>query len=127
MACFVESIVVAGVLSVVKKGVAKKEEACGSVQNTAHKISWSRKLGWLVNMLWGGAFLLCIEHIWHGEIVAYPPFLTAMSSPEDTQAMIHEILTIGSAQVALIVAIWAIMVVCADKMYANLTSKAQMA
>lgn len=123
MACFVESIVVAGVLSAVKRGVAKQEKAKGSVQ----KISWSRKIGWLVNMLLGGAFLLFIEHIWHGEIVAYPPFLTAMSSPEDTQAMIYEILTIGSAQVALIVASWVVMVVCAERMYANLTSKAQMA
>ncbi len=123
MACFVESIVVAGVLSVVKKGVTKQESANKNVQ----KISWSRKLGWLVNMLWGGAFLLCIEHMWHGEIVAYPPFLTAMGSPEDMQAMVYEILTIGSAQVALIVAIWAVMVVCADKMYSNLTSKAQIA
>lgn len=123
MACFVESIVVASVLSVVKKNVTKQEKSNEDVQ----KISWSRKLGWLVNMLWGGAFLLFVEHIWHGEIVAYPPFLTAMSSPEDTQAMIHEILTIGSAQVVLIVAIWAMMVVCADKMYSNLTSKAQMA
>lgn len=122
MACFVESIVVAGVLSAVKKGVAKQEEAKANVQ----KISWSRKIGWLINMLLGGAFLLFIEHLWHGEIVAYPPFLTAMSSPEDTQAMLYEILTIGSAQVALIVAIWAIMVVCAEKMYRNL-SKAQMA
>lgn len=122
MACFVESIVVAGVLSAVKKSVAKQEEAKGSVQ----KISWSRKIGWLINMLLGGAFLLFIEHIWHGEIVAYPPFLTAMSSPEDAQAMVYEILTIGSAQVALVVAIWVVMVVCAEKMYANL-SKAQMA
>ena len=126
MACFVESIVVAGVLSVVKKNVARQEKAKNNVQ-ALHKISWSRKLGWLVNMLWGGVFLLCIEHIWHGEIVAYPPFLTAMSSAEETQAMMYEILTIGSAQVALIVAIWAIMVVCADKMYANLTSKTQIA
>ena len=123
MACFVESIVVAGVLSAVKRSVAKQEKAKENVQ----KISWSRKIGWLVNMLLGGAFLLFIEHIWHGEIVAYPPFLTAMSSPEDTQAMIYEILTIGSAQVALIVAIWVVMVVCAERMYANLTSKAQMA
>lgn len=122
MACFVESIVVAGVLSAVKKGVAKQEEAKANVQ----KISWSRKIGWLINMLLGGAFLLFIEHLWHGEIVAYPPFLTAMSSPEDTQAMLYEILTIGSAQVALIVAIWAIMVVCAERMYRSL-SKAQMA
>lgn len=45
-----------------------------------------------------------------------------MGSPEDTQAMIYEILTIGSAQVALIVAIWAVMVICVDKMYANLNS-----
>ncbi|WP_297809684.1 hypothetical protein [uncultured Helicobacter sp.] len=127
MACFVESIVVASVLSVAKKSIAKQEETQKNMQENSHKISWSRKLGWLVNMLWGGVFLLCIEHIWHGEIVAYPPFLTAMSSPEHTQAMIYEILTIGSAQVALIVAIWTIMVVCADKMYANLASKTQIA
>lgn len=127
MACFVESIVAAGVVSAVKRSVLKQEKVNENVQKTSHKISWSRKLSWLVNMLLGGAFLLFIEHIWHGEIVAYPPFLTAMSSPEDTQAMIYEILTIGSAQVALITAIWVVMIVCADKMSANLTSKTQMA
>ncbi len=123
MACFVESIVVAGVLSVSKKALQRKEQSLGS-QNDS-KISWSRKIGWLINLLLGGAFLLAIEHIWHGEIVAFPPFLTALSSPDDTQTMIYEILTVGSAQVALIVAIWAVMIMWADRVVAK--SKTQCA
>jgi hypothetical protein len=58
-------------------------------------------------MLLGGSFLLMIEHVWHGEITYFPPFLTAMNNPEDTAEMIHEILTVGvSMDVALTVS-WA--------------------
>ena len=48
---------------------------------TPTEIPWSRKLKWLSYLLWGGALLLCFEHIWHGEVVPFFPFLTAMSDP----------------------------------------------
>lgn len=78
-------------------------------------------------MFWGGIFLLLIEHIWHGEIVLFPPFLTAMGSPEDTQVMLYEILTIGSAQVALIFVVWIAMVLFVDKVYARSNSQVRVA
>ncbi|MEM1689857.1 MAG: hypothetical protein QXX33_03300 [Candidatus Hadarchaeales archaeon] len=33
-------------------------------------------VGWLNAMLWGGSLMLMVEHVAHGEIVPYPPFLT---------------------------------------------------
>ena len=71
---------------------------------------FSRKLRWLSNMLWGGSLLLLVEHIWHGEIVPWPPFLTAMESPAETSAMLGEIATVGVAMAALITAVWGIAV-----------------
>ena len=70
----------------------------------------SLKLKWLSTMLWGGTILLIIEHIWHGEVVPWPPFLTAMSNPEDTAAMIHEIATHGVLMAAMVTFVWATMV-----------------
>ena len=54
------------------------------------KIPFSRKLKWLKNMLWGGAALLAYEHVWHGEVVPWFPFLTAAANPEDTAVMLRE-------------------------------------
>ena len=63
------------------------------------------KLHWLVKMSLGGSFLLAIEHVYHGEIIFTPPFLTAMKSAEDTQEMLHEMATVGvSMAVVLVVA-----------------------
>ena len=69
-----------------------------------------RKLRWLSYMLWGGAILLCFEHIWHGEVVPYPPFLTAASSPTDTAEMLHEMSTVGVTMAILVTAVWLVMV-----------------
>ncbi len=66
------------------------------------------RLGLLNAMLWGGVLLLAVEHIWHGEIVPWPPFLTAMGSPEDFSIMLHEMATNGVAMALTITIIWAI-------------------
>ncbi len=68
------------------------------------------KLRWLSTMLWGGTALLAIEHIWHGEVVPWPPFLTAMENPADTAAMIHEMITHGTLMALLVTLTWGIMV-----------------
>ena len=95
MACFLAPAAEAVVTTVLQKKLDQKEKEAehGSVEhieNTQsiqestkpkHKISWSRKLKWLNTMLWGGSALLCVEHIWHGEVVPWPPFLTAMQTP----------------------------------------------
>ena len=62
-------------------------------------------------MLWGGAVLLCFEHLWHGEVVPYPPFLTAAADPGDTAEMLHEMSTVGVCMALLITAVWVGMVI----------------
>ena len=62
----------------------------------------------------GGCILLAFEHLWHGEIVPWFPFLTAMSSPEDTTEMLHEMATVGVTMAALITVVWFVMCKVAD-------------
>ena len=99
MACFTAPAAEAIVTTIVKKHVPSEAEP--------GKVSWSRKLGWLSNMLWGGSVLLLLEHIWHGEVVLYPPFLTAMYNAADTAEMLHEIATVGVGMAVLVTAVWA--------------------
>ena len=101
MACF--TIPLAG--AAIAAGAGKLE----SVRRSRNP--FLAKLPWLVKLGLGGSFLLAIEHIYHGEVVLYPPFLTAMNDPADTQAMLHEIATTGVSMAALLVAVWAGMVV----------------
>jgi hypothetical protein len=73
------------------------------------KITWSKRLSWLMALLWGGVLLLAFEHFWHGEVVPFPPFLTAMSSPEDTAEMLHEMATVGVSMAITVTAFWGVM------------------
>ena len=57
-------------------------------------------------MLWGGSVLLLLEHIWHGEVVPWFPFLTAMNDPEETSQMLHEMFTVGVGMAVLVTAVW---------------------
>ncbi|HBN81137.1 MAG TPA: hypothetical protein DD433_07140, partial [Ruminococcaceae bacterium] len=68
-------------------------------------------------MLWGGVFLLAIEHVWHGEVVPWPPFLTAMNNPADIRPMLMEILTVGGTMVLFVTAVWFVMTLAADRIY----------
>ncbi|MHA1409140.1 MAG: hypothetical protein ACTSQY_02255 [Candidatus Odinarchaeia archaeon] len=62
---------------------------------------------WLLNaLLWGGVVLLAVEHLWHGEVTIWPPFLTAMANPADIPAMLYEMATIGTAMSIAIVGSW---------------------
>ncbi len=61
-------------------------------------------------MIWVTVAALAVEHVWHGEIVPWFPFLTAMNSAGDTAAMLYEMGTIGVGMLVGIVAIWAVMV-----------------
>ncbi len=75
------------------------------------KIPASFHINWLIMLLGGGVAALTLEHIAHQEVVLYPPFLTAMSSPADTSVMLYEMATIGSAMLIACVVIWVAMVV----------------
>ena len=118
MACFVVSAAEAIVTTIVTKIVEKKEKNSSEVNSkelttesiNTQKTPFSRKLKWLRNMLWGGSALLAFEHVWHGEIVPWFPFLTAASNPSDTAEMLHEMATVGVAMAALVTFVWLIMV-----------------
>jgi len=75
-------------------------------------------INWLNTMIWGGAVALAVEHYAHGEIVPYPPFLTAMSSPEDTATMLHEMAAVGIPMTIALILTWIVMVVIYEKIIA---------
>ena len=123
MACFLVPTAEAIVTTVIAKTAGKKEtvdytdanhESTVEAPAKPHKMSFARKLKWLSNMLWGGAVLLCFEHLWHGEVVPFPPFLTAASDPADTAEMLHEMSTVGVCMALLITAVWVGMVIVSN-------------
>lgn len=124
MACFLvpaaEAIVVTVVTKVMQsKGknptALKADTRIGKLEAEA-RIPFSRKLKWLTNLLWGGSVLLAFEHVWHGEVVPWFPFLTAASNPADATAMLHEMSTVGVSMAVLITAVWAGMVLVTSAM-----------
>ncbi len=98
MACFTVPLAEAVILSLGKK-IAFKKNADSVIKE---------KLGHLNKMLYGGSFLLVIEHIYHGEVMFFPPFLTAMKNPEDIPAMLHEMATVGVSMAVTVTVAWAI-------------------
>jgi len=113
MACF---LVPAGeaIVTTIAQKVAEKKEKKDDGEQKATGMKWSRRLSWLNKMLWGGSALLALEHIWHGEIIARPPFLTAMQNPADTAAMLQEMATVGAVMAAAVTIIWGIIVVVVE-------------
>ena len=117
MACFIVPAAEAVVASVIEKAEEKRELNLAeheTAETGEAKIPMSRKLKWLTYMLWGGVALLLFEHIWHGEVAPWFPFLTAMSSPADTAEMLHEMATVGVCMALLVTAVWALVCVAAD-------------
>ncbi len=70
------------------------------------RIPFSRKLKWLNKMLWGGTALLAFEHVWHGEVTPWFPFLTAADSPAGIGEMFHEMATVGTMMAVVVTAVW---------------------
>ena len=112
MACFLVPLTEAVVVSVVDAVLAKRNAA--DVVKEAHaeaetKVSALHKnLSFLKQMLFGGSFLLAIEHIYHGEVSFVPPFLTAMKTPEEIPVMLHEMATVGVGMALLTTAVWGV-------------------
>lgn len=129
MACFtvpaVEAIIVTAVcrhqekeqLELNKQGI----EASG--RTTAEVLLEKRK--WLTNLLWGGTVLLLFEHIWHGEVIPYFPFLTAAFNAADMQQMLHEMMTVGVAMAVAVTVIWLIMVGVSEAVNHKVTASAK--
>jgi hypothetical protein len=108
MACFLVPAAEAVVTSVASKAIKTKAAS-------EEKISFAKKLGWLSKLMWGGCALLCYEHIWHGEVVPWFPFLTAMNDPEETVVMLGEMASVGGTMAIWLTAIWVVMCLVADK------------
>ena len=107
MACFVVPTAEAIVTSVIKK-------AAGKAGENSNKHPFIKRLGWLNNMLWGGSALLAFEHIWHGEVTPWAPFITAASNPAAASEMLREMATSGVAMAALVTVAWAGMVMVSN-------------
>ncbi len=113
MACFTVPLAEAVVLTVAKK-IVFKHNADSLIKETAevlsaknHKIAvLKEKLETLEKMLYGGSFLLAVEHLYHGEISLVPPFLTAVKNPAEIPVMLHEMATVGVGMALLTTAVW---------------------
>ena len=88
MACFLVPMVL-GIITTVMRKVFPK--------------NWH--INWLNTMLWGAVAMLALEHIAHGEIVPYPPFLTA-----GLFEVIPEMLAVGGPMAIFSVTAWTGMV-----------------
>jgi hypothetical protein len=74
------------------------------------KIPAALKISWLNMMLWGGVVMLIIDHLINGELVFYPPFLTAIQNPADIPVMLQEVAVVGGFMTIAIVLVWIILV-----------------
>lgn len=120
MACFavpaVEAVAVTAVAFILqKRETARAAQVVAGTDSPIeeHKTTLSRKLKWLRNLLFGGAFLLAFEHVWHGEVVPWFPFLTAVESGEAAE-MLHEMATVGVTMAVLITLVWVGMVLVSN-------------
>ena len=117
MACFLVPTAEAVIVTAVRTIEKKKEPATAqadSDQAVTAKVPFARKLTWLTSLLWGGAVLLAFEHIWHGEVTPWFPFLTAMNDAEETSVMLGEMATVGVSMAVLITVVWIGMCFAAD-------------
>jgi len=108
MACFLVPMGEAIVVSTLQKTVGKGK-------------SQRLKLNQLNALLWGGVSALAVEHALHGEIVPWPPFLTAMQNPQDTAAMLYEMGVVGIPMSLCVTLVWAIMLLVSMKMEKSLS------
>ncbi|NMA12402.1 MAG: hypothetical protein GX933_04345 [Chloroflexi bacterium] len=112
MACFLVPAAEAVITTIATKAIKSKEKeesvkislSDGSVEE-ATKIPFSTKLGWLNKLLWGGSALLAFEHVWHGEVVPFFPFLTAVENGEVAE-MLAEMGSAGVMMAVLVTAVW---------------------
>ncbi|MFH1404297.1 MAG: hypothetical protein ABIH11_08525 [Candidatus Altiarchaeota archaeon] len=93
MACFSAPMATAVITTIFRKRIPEKYH-----------------IGWFNTLAWGGSAGLMIEHLASGEIVPYPPFLTAMANPVDAAVMLSEIMSIGIPMLLACVGVWMAMV-----------------
>ena len=127
MACFLVPATEAIVTTIVAKAVksheakavksheAKAEEQTKVKALSEDKLPLSKKITRLSGFLWGGSGLLAFEHLWHGEISPFFPFLTAANDPSEMAAAFHEMATTGTTMAVAVTAVWAVLSVVSDK------------
>ena len=135
MACFLVPAAEAAVTTIAAKAMKSKERglpvhkvAVGSGFEDVEAIPFSKKLNWLSKLLWGGSALLCFEHVWHGEVVPFFPFLTAASDPAEAAVMLDEMAAVGGSMALFLTGAWAVMLFAAHKiqkkaLYPQLSAK----
>jgi hypothetical protein len=84
MACFLVPMTLGIITTIMRKTFPKKLH-----------------IDWLNMILWGGVIMLVVEHIAHGEIVPYPPFLTAGMSE-----ILPEMLAVGIPMAVFCTSTW---------------------
>ena len=116
MACFVVPMAEAMVATAVSKVLIKKEEQKsmqeiedGFINDTGSCRIGARQIKKLSNFLWGGSGLLAFEHLWHGEIMPYFPFLTAANNPAHLTKMLHEMSTVGVTMAVVVTLFWGVL------------------
>ncbi|MCH5264952.1 MAG: hypothetical protein J1F02_03560 [Lachnospiraceae bacterium] len=114
MGCFIVPAAEAVITTIAAKAVKSKEREPETVKvNIEHKemetmvkIPFSKKVKWLSKLLWGGSALLAFEHVWHGEVTPWFPFLTGAGSPADAAEMLQEMATTGVSMAGLVFVVW---------------------
>ncbi|MDD7541036.1 MAG: hypothetical protein SPK50_09250 [Mobiluncus porci] len=125
MACFLVPAAEAVVVTSVKAGIKRSAEKNGlGSEVVAKKMALVQKLTWLTNLLWGGSVLLAFEHVWHGEIVPWFPFLTAAATPDSASEMLFEMGTIGVGMAVLVTLAWGAMVLVTDSIKRRAAARA---
>ena len=118
MACFLvpgtEAIVVTAAAVLLKKYEQNKTRvqlhSDTPPVETPIRTGFARKLFWLADLLWGGVILLAFEHLWHGEVVPFFPFLTAAAEgPAAVSEMLGEMGSVGVTMAVLVTVVWAAM------------------
>ncbi len=112
MACFLVPTTEAIVTTIVKKTADKSADK----KKIEIKNPFIKRLNWLNNMLWGGSALLAFEHIWHGEVTPWFPFLTNAATPASTAEMLREMATSGVGMALVVSAVWAGIVAVTNSM-----------
>uniref|UniRef100_A0A7J3ZKQ3 Uncharacterized protein n=1 Tax=Fervidicoccus fontis TaxID=683846 RepID=A0A7J3ZKQ3_9CREN len=91
MACFVMPLLVGVVLAIIRRLWRGAERS---------------RLDMLVYLMLGGALVLAAEHVWHGEVVPWPPFLTAMKSPQAISVLVNEVVRVGGTMTLAVTGAW---------------------
>ncbi len=120
MACFIVPTTEAIITTIVKRKADKNHE------DRKKQNMFIEKMNWLNNMLWGGSALLAFEHVWHGEVVPFFPFLTNAADPASTHEMLFEMATSGVGMAVLVTAVWAVMVMAAKHIEKTVTAPQKM-